>query len=42
MKLDCLKDKQARFVSHKEFLPRFDREELAPKGFEVGIMTRNF
>ena len=32
-----MKDKQARFVSHKEFLTRCVAEELVPKGLEPTI-----
>ena len=35
--LNCLKDKQARLVSHKEFLTRCVAEELVPKGLEVTL-----
>ena len=35
IKLNRLKDKQARFVSHKEFLTRGVAEELFPKGPEA-------
>ena len=35
IKLNRLKDKQARFVSHKEFLTRCVAEELFPKGLEA-------
>ena len=37
MKLSRLKDKPARFVSHKEFLTRCIAEELFPKGLEVAL-----
>ena len=37
IKLNRLKDKQARFVSHKEFLTRCIAEELVPKGLEVTL-----
>ena len=32
-----MKDEQARFVSHKEFLTCCDAEELVPKGLEVTL-----
>ena len=32
-----MKDKQARFVSHKEFLTRCVAEELVPKRLEVAL-----
>ena len=32
-----MKDKQARFVSHKEFLTRCVAEELVLKGLEVAL-----
>ena len=34
IKHNCLKDNQARFVSHKEFLTRCFAEELVPKRLE--------
>ena len=37
LKLSRLKDKQARFVSHKDFLTRSFAEELLPKGLEVAL-----
>ena len=37
IKLNRLKDKQARFVSHKEFLTCCVAEELVPKGPEVTL-----
>ena len=37
IKLNRLKDKQARFVSHKEFLTRCVAEELVLKGLEVAL-----
>ena len=37
IKLNHLKDKQARFVSHKKFLTHFGDEELVPKGLEVTL-----
>ena len=35
VKLNLVKDKQARSVSHKEFLTHYAVEELVPKGLEV-------
>ena len=32
-----MKDKQARFVSHKEFLTQCVAKELGPKGLEVTL-----
>ena len=32
-----MKDKQARFASHKEFLTRPVAEDLVPKGLEVAL-----
>ena len=32
-----MKDKQARFVSHKQFLTRCVAEKLVPKGLKVGL-----
>ena len=37
IKLYRLKEKQARFVSHKEFFTRCVAEELVPKGLEVTL-----
>ena len=37
IKLNRLKDTQARFVSHKELLTRCVAEELVPKGLEVTL-----
>ena len=37
IKLNRLKNKQARFVSHKEFLTCCVSEELVPKGLEVTL-----
>ena len=37
IKLNRLKDKQVRFVSHKEFLTRCFAKELVPKGLEVTL-----
>ena len=37
IKLNRLKDKQARFVSHKQFLTRCVAEKLVPKGLKVGL-----
>ena len=37
IKLNRLKDKHARFVSHKEFLTHCGAEELVPKGLEVTL-----
>ena len=37
IKLNPLKDKQARFVSHKEFLTGCVAEELVPKRLEVTL-----
>ena len=41
IKLNCLKDKQARFVSHKEFLTRCVAEDFVPKRLEPTIDNQN-
>ena len=37
IKLNRLKDKQARFVSHKKLLTHWVAEELVPKGLEIAL-----
>ena len=39
MKFNCLKDKQGRFESHKDFLPRCIDEGLVPKGLGLVFET---
>ena len=39
IKLNRLKDKQVRFLSHKEFLTGCVAEDLVPKGLEVTLET---